>query len=221
MATTVQHSSRAGRSSVPGSRSRRPPRLVRALAILVAFVLGVVLFLAGNVISSARSYDTAPSDAIVVLGAAQYWGDPSPVLANRLDHAADLYRMGVAPTIITVGGGIPGDKITEAQAGADYLKREGIPDSAIVVISQGSDTIESLEAVAEQAGDHSWNTLAIVSDRAHVARSAAIAGALGFETSVSGPASGDGSLLSFERVGWEALGIARFHLWDRWLLKSR
>ena len=221
MATTVQHSTRAGRSSVPGSRRRRLPRLVKALALLVALVLGVVLFLAGNVVSSARSYDTTPSDAIVVLGAAQYWGDPSPVLANRLDHAADLYRMDVAPTIITVGGGIPGDKITEAQAGADFLKSKGIPESAIVAISQGTDTIESLEAVAERAGDNSWGRLAIVSDRAHVARSAAIAEALGFETSVSGPASGDGSLLSFERVGWEALGIARFYLWDRWLMESR
>ena len=194
---------------------------MKALALLVALVLGVVLFLAGNVVSSARSYDTTPSDAIVVLGAAQYWGDPSPVLANRLDHAADLYRMDVAPTIITVGGGIPGDKITEAQAGADFLKSKGSPESAIVAISQGTDTIESLEAVAERAGDNSWGRLAIVSDRAHVARSAAIAEALGFETSVSGPASGDGSLLSFERVGWEALGIARFYLWDRWLMESR
>lgn len=184
-------------------------------------VLGTVLFLAGNVVSSARSYDTAPSDAIVVLGAAQYWGDPSPVLANRLDHAADLYRMGVASTIITVGGGIPGDKITEAQAGADYLKRKGIPESAVVTIAKGSDTIESLEAVAARAQDNSWNRLAIVSDRAHVARSAAVAETLGFQTSVSGPAGGDGSFLSFERVGWEALGIARFHLWDRWLLESR
>ncbi|MDA9913214.1 YdcF family protein [Candidatus Nanopelagicales bacterium] len=192
---------------------------MKLLAVLLAGVLAAVLLVGGNVVASARAYDTSPSDAIVVLGAAQYWGDPSPVLANRLNHAADLYQQGVAPTIVTVGGGMPGDKTTEAQAGVEYLAAKGIPREDLVAIGTGSDTIESLEAVSQQASDQGWDRLMVVSDRAHVARSSAIAEGLGFETVVSGPASGDGSTLSFERVGRETLGLLRFYVWDRWQLE--
>ncbi|MCH9816958.1 MAG: YdcF family protein [Actinomycetia bacterium] len=194
--------------------------MIKFFAFLLAGILAAVLLVGGNVVASARAYDTSPADAIVVLGAAQYWGDPSPVLANRLDHAADLYRQGVAPTIITVGGGMPGDKTTEAQAGVEYLVAQGMPREDLVAIGSGSDTIQSLEAVSKQAADQGWDSLMVVSDRAHVARSSAIAEGLGFETVVSGPASGDGSTLSFERVGRETLGLLRFYLWDRWQLDS-
>ena len=192
--------------------------LVKAVCVFLAVVLAALLLLAGSVVASARAYGTERTDAIVVLGAAQYWSDPSPVFSNRLDHAIELYRQGVAPEIVTVGGGIPGDVTTEAQAGADYLRRQGIPDSDITVVAKGSDTIESIEAVGRKAKKRGWNSMTIVSDRAHVARSAAVAEGLGFETQTNGPASGDGSLLSFSRVGHESLGLARFYMWDRWLL---
>jgi uncharacterized SAM-binding protein YcdF (DUF218 family) len=187
--------------------------------LLIGF-LAAVLLMGGSVVASARAYDTTPADAIVVLGAAQYWGDPSPVLANRLDHAAKLHRQGIAPTIITVGGGMPGDKTTEAQAGLEYLAGRGVPREDLVAIETGTDTIQSLEAVAQRAPAQGWNSLMLVSDRAHVARSSAITEGLGFETMVSGPAIGDGSTLSFERVGRETMGLFRFYLWDRWQLDS-
>jgi uncharacterized SAM-binding protein YcdF (DUF218 family) len=219
MSTTTQRASHRGASAGrPDQHGGRLSTLLKVTSISIAFVLAAFLLIAGNVVASARAYETTRTDAIVVLGAAQYWSEPSPVFSNRLDHAVDLYQQGVAPTIVTVGGGIPGDKTTEAEAGATYLEQQGIPKSAIAVIPKGSDTIESLEAVASQSQSLGWHSLAIVSDRAHVARSAAVAEGLGFTTTVSGPAAGDGSLLTFERVGWETLGLARFYLWDRWLL---
>lgn len=175
----------------------------------------------GVVVHQARQYDTTPTDAIVVLGASQYWGEPSPVLANRLDHAAQLYRDGVADRIVTVGGGIPGDRTTEAQAGADYLMDRGVPAEAVVVVPRGRDTIGSLKAVARLRDRNSWQSITVVSDRTHLARSAAIADSLGFDAHVSGPASGDGSILTPEYVGRETAGLLRFAVYDRWRLSGR
>jgi uncharacterized SAM-binding protein YcdF (DUF218 family) len=99
----------------------------------------------------ARLDDRAKADVVVVLGAAQYDGTPSAVLGSRLDHAARLWRDGVAPVIVTVGGRRVGDNYTEAQAGRKYLTSYGIPPGAVVPIGEGRDTLESLRAVAGRA----------------------------------------------------------------------
>ncbi len=80
------------------------------------------------------------SDTLVVLGASQYNGRPSAVFAARLDHALELYRQGVAPNVITIGGKQPGDRYTEAEAGAAYLRRRGIPADRVIVIPGGART---------------------------------------------------------------------------------
>ncbi len=193
---------------------------MRLFLIVGAVVALVALLAAGTVVSQARQYDDTRTDAIVVLGASQYWGEPSPVLANRLDYAAELRRQGVAPVIITVGGAIPGDVTTEAEAGKDYLERAGVPADAVIAIPKGRDTLTSMEAVAARADRQGWDQVTVVSDRAHLARSAAIVQALGFEAHVSGPASGDGALLTPEYVARESAGLIRFHLWDRWRIAA-
>src|SRR4249919_2943843 len=88
-----------------------------AMLIVAVIVTGVVI----RIIQVAGSDERAAADAIVVLGAAQYDGNPSPVFQARLDHAAALYRAGVAPRIVTIGGGLSGDRTTEGAAGAAYL----------------------------------------------------------------------------------------------------
>ncbi|MFN8125639.1 MAG: YdcF family protein [Candidatus Nanopelagicales bacterium] len=190
------------------------------LLVVMAAVMLVGMLAAGQVVSAARQYDDTRTDAIVVLGASQYWGKPSPVLANRLDYAARLYADGVAPMIVTVGGGIPGDRTTEAEAGAAYLQSVGVPASAILAVPRGRDTVASMEAVANKAEQAGWTSLTVVSDRAHLARSAAILEALGITAHTNGPASGDGSLLTPEYVARESAGLIRFQVWDRWHLTT-
>ena len=99
----------------------------------------------------------AKAQAIIVLGAAQYDGVPSPVLKARLDHALELYRWKIAPIIVVTGGRQPGDRFTEATAGYDYLRDLGVPDSAIRKEVHGSTTWESLRAAStflEEGEDH-------------------------------------------------------------------
>ena len=196
-------------------------RLRAAVAVLVLAIVGALAGAAAVVLHQARQYDDTTTDAIVVLGASLYNGDPSPVFAHRLRQAVDQYQRGVAPRIITVGGRIPGDITTEAQAGADYLLRRGVPAEAVLVVPRGKDTIGSLKAISPSAHRMGWDALTLVSDRTHLARSAAIADSLGFAAHVSGPASGDGALLTPEYVTRESVGLLRWAVYDRWLLVSR
>ncbi|MGH3827899.1 MAG: YdcF family protein [Pseudonocardiaceae bacterium] len=138
----------------------------------------------------ARVDDRAKADVVVVLGAAQYNGTPSAVLGSRLDHAARLWRDGVAPVIVTVGGRRPGDTYTEAEAGRNYLTRYGIPAAAVVSIGQGRDTLESLRAVARRAATAGWHTAVIVSDPWHSLRARTMADDLGLATWTSPTRSG-------------------------------
>lgn len=157
-------------------------------AVLVgALVLGGTMFRVWQV---ARVDDRAKADILVVLGAAQYDGTPSAVLGSRLDHAARLWRDGVAPVIVTVGGRRPGDTYTEAEAGRNYLTRYGIPQAAVVPIGQGRDTLESLRAVARRAASAGWHTAVIVSDPWHSLRSRTMADDLGLAAWTSPTRSG-------------------------------
>ncbi len=139
--------------------------------------------------------ERATADAIVVLGAAQYDGDPSPVFRARLDHAAELYRAGVAPRIVTIGGGQAGDATTEGQAGAEYLAASGIDRRALTAVGEGADTLASLRAGAPVLAGHGWSSVVLVTDPAHAARSALMARELGWKVQTSpvreGPAVRD------------------------------
>ena len=150
----------------------------RILASLLYIVFGTVLVCALFVAATAahvwyfaRSDDRAPADTIFVLGSAQYDGVPSNWLASRLNHAADLYNEGVAPTIVTVGGKAEGDRYTEAQAGKNYLVDSlGIPAEAVVEINEGVDTLTSAQAFASLAPEYGWGSSVVVTDPSHSLR---------------------------------------------------
>ena len=148
-------------------------RFVRRLVSLV--VVGVLLVVAGTAASVwwvARQDDRPVSDAIIVLGAAQFDGRPSSVFKARLQHARALFEDGVAPRVITVGGGAPGDRTTEAEAGAAFLRER---DVEAVAVPQGRNTLESMLAVEALMGEHGWETAVVVTDPWHSLRSRTMA----------------------------------------------
>jgi uncharacterized SAM-binding protein YcdF (DUF218 family) len=153
---------------------RRPPgagawlvRLFVGALLMGVLVVGGTAFRVWQV---ARVDDRRAVDAVVVLGAAQYDGDPSSIFAARLRHAQQLLEEGVAPRIVTTGGNRAGDSFTEAEAGRRYLLDRGVPASAVVAVPRGSDTLGSLQAVAAQAGKDGWTTALLVSDPWHSLR---------------------------------------------------
>ena len=119
---------------------------------------------------AAREDQRRAAGAVVVLGAAQYNGKPSPVLRARLDHALELQREGLVPLIVVTGGIGSGDRESEATVGRRYLLAQGVPDSAVVVVAQGKDTDETMAAVAEWVHTHQLADVLLVSDAFHMAR---------------------------------------------------
>ena len=206
-------------TETPAAPPRRRSRVRRVLGALVVLVLLAAALLTGaaayQVVSTARSDDAVRTDAIVVLGAAQFWGRPSPVLEARLGHAASLYADGVADHVVTVGSNQPGDITTEAAAGRDWLVEQGIPSSSVVAVPEGHDTLASLEAVASLMAERGWTSATIVTDPAHEARSVAMARALGIDAHASPTRSGSGSALTPEYVARETLGLLSFWLVER------
>lgn len=157
------------------------------LAAVGAVGLGClyVAFTFFQVLARSGADQRDPVDAIIVLGAAQYDGSPSPVLALRLDHALELYRNGVAPLIVTTGSNQPGDRFTEGYAGYEYLLLAGVPDEALVVITTGSSTWEQLAASSRHLRVRDVDSVVLVSDPYHSLRLEQIAGEVGLDASVS------------------------------------
>lgn len=199
------------------ARRRSPVRRVLAalLALVVLLAAGLTAFAAYLVVSTSRSDDATPTDAIIVLGAAQFWGKPSPVLQARLQHAADLYADGVSDHVITVGAKQPGDNTTEADAGRGWLTSHGVPASSVVPVPEGHDTLVSLEAAAALMAERGWTSATIVTDPAHMARSVAMARALGIDAHASPTTAGAGSSVTAEYVARETLGLLSFWLTQR------
>jgi uncharacterized SAM-binding protein YcdF (DUF218 family) len=154
------------------------------LLTILAVIAGV-LMVAFRVWWVARDDDRPTSDVIVVLGASQYDGTPSPVLQARLDHALTLYKDGVAPTIITVGGKLAGDRFTEAAAGKAWLVKQGVPASDVVAVGQGTDTWNSLVAVDDVMKENGWDSAVLVTDPWHSFRSREMARHLGLTVATS------------------------------------
>ena len=119
------------------------------------------------------------------MGAAQYDGTPSPQLAARLDHVVELWPQGVAPLVVVTGGNRPGDRFTEAQASADYLRQRGVPAEDIVLEDSGRTSYESLRNVADLLGQRQLDDVLIVTDPYHALRSRLIAEEVGLRAVVS------------------------------------
>lgn len=126
-----------------------------------------------------RRDEARPAAAIVVLGAAQYEGRPSPVLRARLDHALALWQRGIAPRLILTGGRGPRDTTSEAEAGRRYAIRHGVPPSAIALETEGRTTSESLRAVSRMMQAEPDQSVVLVSDRFHMLRLVILARRLG------------------------------------------
>lgn len=139
------------------------------LAILIA-MLGYGAYLYGQIRDWAVRDEAHPADAIVILGAAQYNGRPSPVLKARLDHAFDLYQRGLAQTIITTGSYGPDPNFSEAQVGTMYLVQRGV-DVANIITDQGSGTThDSIQATSALLKAKGWKSALVVSDGFHLYR---------------------------------------------------
>lgn len=161
-------------------RSRRRWVAV-AVAAVVALAVGYVLVTFLQVRSTGAADEARDAGAIVVMGAAQYDGRPSPQLAARLDHVVDLWSQGLAPLVVVTGGNQPGDRFTEAGASTDYLVERGVPGSAILAEETGSSTYESLANVADLLGDTDV-TLLLVTDPYHALRTKLTAQDVGFSS---------------------------------------
>jgi len=159
----------------------------------------------------ANQDQAAPSDAICVFGAAEYDGRPSPVFRARLDHALELYRRGMAPLIITLGGP-GGDQYNEGTVGEDYLESQGVPEEDIIAETESRNTEESARRVAVIARANGLHRLIIVSDGTHLFRIHAICAAEGLDvlTSPRPQALVEDRSLEAERVEHEILS---YTLW--------
>jgi uncharacterized SAM-binding protein YcdF (DUF218 family) len=148
-------------------------RWLRLEALGLAALAALASFLALTGVRIAREgslQELHPADAIVVFGAAEYSGHPSPVLRARLDHAFDLFRRGIAPVVITTGGAASDPSFSEGGVGRDYLERRGIPERNLIAETQGSDTAQSAVRVAVIMRANGLHSCVAVSDAYHVFR---------------------------------------------------
>lgn len=165
----------------------------RSVKLRIALSLAALLIVAAGlwcrwvylqIAAYARQDQAAPADAIAVLGAAEYDGYPSPIYRARLDHALDLYRRGIAPLIIAVGGP-GGDSYTEGAVGAHYLISMGVPEEDVIAETHSRDTEQSASRIAVIARANGIHRLVVVSDPTHMFRVHALCAANGFNVLTS------------------------------------
>ena len=176
---------------------------LRLVTRIIGAVFAIVLlYLAFNFVQvwwASNQGDQEPSAAIVVMGAAQWNGVPSPVLRRRLDHATELYNNKVAPYVIVTGGKQVGDKVTQGYSGYEYLRSKGVPESAIKVEVEGTNSYEELSAsavIVRSLGDN--RNVVIVTDPYHAYRVDKIAHEVGLRPHVS-PTSGGATMSQYVR----------------------
>ncbi|HEY1676069.1 MAG TPA: YdcF family protein [Candidatus Sulfotelmatobacter sp.] len=132
--------------------------------------MAFLIVTAVRVVEASSQQELHPADAIVVFGAAEYSGRPSPVLRARLDHALDLFHRGLAPVVITTGGAALDPTFSEGGVGRDYLMHHGVPERSLIAETQGRDTSESAERVAVIMNANGLHSCIAVSDGYHVFR---------------------------------------------------
>ena len=155
------------------------------LELLVLSAAVFLLFISFKIMRSAGTDEARSADAIVVLGAAEYSGRPSPVYRARLDHAYELFKQGLAPVVITTGGAGNDPHFSEGQVGRDYLESHGIPDPNLIAETQGGDTEQSAERVAVILHTNGMRSCVLVSDAYHMFRAKQMMSAQGITVYVS------------------------------------
>lgn len=144
--------------------------LVISLGVVGCTALGAIAYTAYQIREQSYRDEARPADIIIVLGAAEYRGRPSPVLKARLDHALELWERGLAPRILTTGGAGGDPVFTEGEVGRDYLVRKGVPAEAILVEPEGESTAHSTAAAAEIMRKLNLRSAIVVSDGYHIYR---------------------------------------------------
>jgi uncharacterized SAM-binding protein YcdF (DUF218 family) len=205
-----------GARLVAGAEPSARTSKVLVAGVATAFVGLLLLLPIGatlQVVLSSHVDDRTPTQAIVVLDPAQYWGNTRPVLRARLEHAAQLYREGVAPVVIVTG--------PQRRAGDErrILVEQGVADRDIVSFDTGADTVGSLRVVAGVMRDLGWSSATVVTDPAQAARAGATSSALGIDAHLSPTADGPGAALTSEQVAREVAALVRHHLLTRWSLR--
>lgn len=155
--------------------SERQSLVARLFIVLITVIVAIWISFVIAIVESGRRDETQRADAIVVLGAAQYEGHPSPVLKARLDHAAALWTLGLAPRMIVTGGRGIGDTTSEAAVGMRYLVQHGVPANAIAMDLEGLTTSQSMLAVRRVLGAKAQPAVILVSDPFHMLRLAILA----------------------------------------------
>jgi uncharacterized SAM-binding protein YcdF (DUF218 family) len=153
-----------------GQPRRRSHWLLWLFALAAALLAGSLGAISIGVVRGASLQELHPSDAIVVFGAAEYSGHPSPVYRARLDHAFELYQRGLAPVVITTGGSGGDPRYNEGQVGHDYLMSLGVPEANLIAETQGTDTAESARRIGVILRANHMRTCIAVSDQYHVFR---------------------------------------------------
>ncbi len=169
---------RAARAREKARHAVKIVRRILTVAFMAVFALWVIS--ATAVLIWASRDEARPAQAIVVLGAAQYAGKPSPVLRARLDHALELWNRHLAALLILTGGTGSGDTTSEAAVGRTYARKHGVPDSAILVENEGRTTSESMRAVAGMLEVRGLQTALLVSGPFHMLRLRILARRFGF-----------------------------------------
>ena len=196
---------------------------MRVAAVVVAVLVSYVLVTFVQVWHASHQDDARRAQAIIVLGAAQFDGRPSAVLSARLDHAANLYKRGLAPLIVVTGGKQTGDRFTEAEASANYLADHGVPGGAIERETTSTNSYDELAAAARFLHQRGINEVVLVSDPFHAYRINAIAHDVGLNAYVSptptSPVHGidNAQALLRETVAVSAGRLVGFDRLDRWL----
>ncbi len=181
--------------------------------VRLGLVVGVVVvgYFGANFVQvwrASRTDGARPADAIVVLGAAQYDGKPSPVLRARLDHAVDLYERGLAPLVAVTGGRRPGDRATEASAAAGYLIGEGVPQASLRLETSGENSWQSLAATARFLMAEGVEQVILVSSPYHALRTEHIADEVGLHGHASPVRNGpEHGVVEVVQMGREALAV--------------
>ena len=179
------------RSPAPADIVRRTLLVATAMAVsLVAYFVVTLLQVWSTGRDDSFAQGVGQVDALVVLGAAQYDGRPSPQLRARLNHALMLWQRAAAALIVVTGGKRAGDRFTEAETSRDYLIARGVPAEAIVVEPRGTSTFESLAAVRDDDVTRTLQRVVVVSDPYHVMRAQLVARELGFDATSSATRSG-------------------------------
>ena len=150
--------------------------IFRIITLFIAIIIAIpayALFVTWN--SANNPSDRAMADVIVIPGAAQLDGTPGPVLQARLEQAVRLFRAGVAPFVITVGSGAPGDRTTEAESGRRWLINNGVPRSAVIALPEGRDTLTQTKLYVKEMRERSIKSVVIATDPFHCQRAMTMA----------------------------------------------